>query len=158
MHAEMSLNSLCADLCSTIGDGTQAGASLKYYGFKVPLRVRRATERGGGWAPGGSPYKNIPPPNHTPQSWYEGCGNGAGRPRLVQTQCWCPRDVGCCALVVSVAYIFSVQFSSPPILYTLFLAETRCVAYFISSPPCPYPRSSKQYTRRLGGSIYLLSL
>ena len=45
MHAEMSLNSLCADLCSTMGDGTQAGASLKYYGFKVPLRVRRATAR-----------------------------------------------------------------------------------------------------------------
>ena len=31
MHAEMSLNSLCADLCSTTGDGTQAGASKKYF-------------------------------------------------------------------------------------------------------------------------------
>ena len=32
---------------------------------------------------GVGPYKNIPPPHHTPQTWYEGCGNGAGRPRLV---------------------------------------------------------------------------
>ena len=61
--------------------------------------------------PGGSP-KSPPNPHPTPQSWYEERGNGAGRPRLVQTQCWCPRDVGCCALVVFVAYIFSVQFSS----------------------------------------------
>ena len=40
----------------------------------------------------------------------EGCGNGAaaGRPRLVQTQCWCPHVAGTLAaepyaLVVSVA-------------------------------------------------------
>ena len=32
---------------------------------------------------GGAHTKISPPPHHTPQTWYEGCGNGAGRPRLV---------------------------------------------------------------------------
>ena len=54
MHAEMSLlslNSLCADLCSTTGDGTQAGASkvvsTKAVRFFLILRypLGRATAR-----------------------------------------------------------------------------------------------------------------
>ena len=39
-----------------------------------------------------NPFVEI---HHTPlsQSWQdqEGWGNGAERPRLVQTQCWCPQ-------------------------------------------------------------------
>ena len=44
----------------------------------------------------------------------EGCGvwgNGAECPRLVQTQCWCPRDVGW-VVVVYVSNYISVQFSA----------------------------------------------
>ena len=45
-----------------------------------------------------------------PSVLVEGVGQRRGaRPRLVQTQCWCPRDVGCRS-GISVANFFSVQF------------------------------------------------
>jgi hypothetical protein len=37
--------------------------------------------------------------------------NGAERPRLVQTQCWCPRDLEIAACDNGVILIYSVQFS-----------------------------------------------
>ena len=44
-----------------------------------------------------------------------GVGQRRGaRPRLVQTQCWCPRDVGCrSGIYVWLTFFSSVQFRSP---------------------------------------------
>ena len=55
-----------------------------------------------------NPLRNTPHPSVL----VRGVGQRReARPRLVQTQCWCPRDVGCVMCTI-VAYFFSVQFSS----------------------------------------------
>ena len=101
--------------------------------------ARRATPELG---PGGGAHKQSPPlgprggPGHKQSppklttSLSPGKRGGAtaprrgARPRLVQTKCWSPRDVGNRALVVYAAYFFSVQYCD---LSCLAGGDARCV-------------------------------
>ena len=71
--------------------------------------IRHRARRGVG--PGGEPIQKYPPPHTTPlRPGTRGAATARGALGWYRPSVGVPRDVGCCALVVFVAYIFSVQF------------------------------------------------
>ena len=70
----------------------------------IDSKVARSRRAGAGG--GGAESPNLP--THTRM---HRCGWICRDRMVVQTQCWYPRDVGCRAVVVYVAYLFPIQFS-----------------------------------------------
>ena len=88
--------------------GCTAQFYLHWEGLSTP-KIR-------GVGPGGEPIQKYPPPHTTPlRPGTRGAATARGALGWYRPSVGVPRDVGCCALVVFVAYIFSVQFSSPKI-------------------------------------------
>ena len=97
-----------------VGAGPKAAAvRAMRVGGRRGTAARHRARRGVG--PGGEPIQKYPPPHTTPlRPGTRGAATARGALGWYRPSVGVPRDVGCCALVVFVAYIFSVQFRGLP--------------------------------------------
>ena len=103
----------CGTACSPtmVRAGPRAAAvRAMRVGGRRGSAARHRARRGVG--PGGEPIQKYPPPHTTPlRPGTRGAATARGALGWYRPSVGVPRDVGCCALVVFVAYIFSVQLS-----------------------------------------------